>query len=312
MLKFIGKRILMMIPVILGLSFIIFTILALTPGDPAQMILGENASLEAIEELREEMGLNENFIVRFVKYIGDAVQGDFGESYRTGLPVLDEIMTRLPNTFALAFFGIGLSVVIGIPIGIISATKQYSIFDTMSLAVALIMTSIPAFWLGLMLLLVFSLKLNWFPAIGITSWTGFILPSVTLAIGSMAVMIRMTRSTMLEVIREDYIRTARAKGASEGLIIRRHALRNALLPVITIIGINFGLQMGGAMICETVFSIPGMGTLMITSVRQKDIPMVMASVMFVAFAISMINLLIDILYSYIDPRIKSQYVKVSR
>ena len=301
-----------MIPVILGISFIIFTILALTPGDPAQMILGENASLEAIEELREEMGLNENFIVRFVKYIGDAVQGDFGESYRTGLPVLDEIMTRLPNTFALAFFGIGLSVVIGIPIGIISATKQYSIFDTMSLAVALIMTSIPAFWLGLMLLLVFSLKLNWFPAIGITSWTGFILPSVTLAIGSMAVMIRMTRSTMLEVIREDYIRTARAKGASEGLIIRRHALRNALLPVITIIGINFGLQMGGAMICETVFSIPGMGTLMITSVRQKDIPMVMASVMFVAFAISMINLLIDILYSYIDPRIKSQYVKVSR
>ena len=301
-----------MIPVILGISFIIFTVLALTPGDPAQMILGENASLEAIEELREEMGLNENFIVRFVKYIGDAVQGDFGESYRTGLPVLDEIMTRLPNTFALAFFGIGLSVVIGIPIGIISATKQYSIFDTMSLAVALIMTSIPAFWLGLMLLLVFSLKLNWFPAIGITSWTGFILPSVTLAIGSMAVMIRMTRSTMLEVIREDYIRTARAKGASEGLIIRRHALRNALLPVITIIGINFGLQMGGAMICETVFSIPGMGTLMITSVRQKDIPMVMASVMFVAFAISMINLLIDILYSYIDPRIKSQYVKVSR
>lgn len=312
MLKFIGKRILMMIPVILGISFIIFTILALTPGDPAQMILGENASLEAIEELREEMGLNENFIVRFVKYIGDAVQGDFVESYRTGLPVLDEIMTRLPNTFALAFFGIGLSVVIGIPIGIISATKQYSIFDTMSLAVALIMTSIPAFWLGLMLLLVFSLKLNWFPAIGITSWTGFILPSVTLAIGSMAVMIRMTRSTMLEVIREDYIRTARAKGASEGLIIRRHALRNALLPVITIIGINFGLQMGGAMICETIFSIPGMGTLMITSVRQKDIPMVMASVMFVAFAISMINLLIDILYSYIDPRIKSQYVKVSR
>lgn len=216
MLKFIGKRILMMIPVILGLSFIIFTILALTPGDPAQMILGENASLEAIEELREEMGLNENFIVRFVKYIGDAVQGDFGESYRTGLPVLDEIMTRLPNTFALAFFGIGLSVVIGIPIGIISATKQYSIFDTMSLAVALIMTSIPAFWLGLMLLLVFSLKLNWFPAIGITSWTGFILPSVTLAIGSMAVMIRMTRSTMLEVIREDYIRTAVPKVLARG------------------------------------------------------------------------------------------------
>ena len=165
----------------------------------------------------------------------------------------------------------------------------------------------PAFWLGLMLLLLFSLKLGWFPAIGITSWKGFVLPSITLAIGSMAIMIRMTRSTMLEVIREDYIRTARAKGVSEGRIVRHHQLRNAILPVITIIGINFGLQMGGAMICETVFTIPGMGTLLITSLRQKDIPMVMASIIFVAVAISLVNLLIDILYAYIDPRIRSQY-----
>ncbi len=312
MLKYIGKRILMMIPVVLGISFIIFSILALTPGDPAQMILGENASLEDIQQLREEMGLNENFLIRYVKYMADAVRLDFGESYRTSLPVVEEILTRLPNTFSLAFFGIGLSVVIGVPIGIISAVKQYSIFDTVSLGLALIMTSIPAFWLGLMLLLVFALKLGWFPAIGITDWTGFVLPSVTLAIGSMATMIRMTRSTMLEVIREDYIRTARSKGASEGRIIRRHELRNALLPIITIIGINFGLQMGGAMICETVFSIPGMGSLMITSVRQKDVPMVMAAVLFVAIAISLINLLIDIIYAFVDPRIKSQYVKTSR
>jgi len=302
----------MMIPVILGISLIIFTILALTPGDPAQMILGENASLKDIEILREEMGLNEHFLIRYVKYIGNVLRFNFGNSYRTGLPVISEILTRFPNTLALAFFGIGLSVVIGVPIGIASAVKQYSIFDTVSLGVALIMTSIPAFWLGLMLLLVFSLNLGWFPAIGITNWKGFILPIVTLAIGSMAVMIRMTRSTMLEVIREDYIRTARAKGTSEGRIIRYHALRNALLPIITIIGINFGLQMGGAMICETVFSIPGMGSLMITSVRQKDIPMVMASVLFVAIAISLINLLIDILYATIDPRIKSQYEKAKR
>ena len=312
MLKYIGKRILMMIPVVLGISFIIFTILALTPGDPAQMILGENASLEDIEQLREEMGLNENFLVRYVKYMADAIRLDFGESYRTGLPVVEEILTRLPNTFALAFFGIGLSVVIGVPIGIISAVKQYSIFDTVSLGLALIMTSIPAFWLGLMLLLVFALRLGWFPAIGITDWTGFVMPSVTQASGSMAVMIRMTRSTMLEVIREDYIRTARSKGASEGRIIKKHELRNALLPIITIVGINFGAQMGGAMICETVFSIPGMGSLMITSVRQKDVPMVMAAVLFVAIAISLINLLIDIIYAFVDPRIKSQYVKTSR
>ena len=299
----------MMIPVVLGISFIIFTILELTPGDPAQMILGENASLDAIEELREEMGLNEPFLLRYAQYIGNAIRLDFGTSYRTGLSVVEEVLTRLPNTFILAFFGIGLAVVIGVPIGITSAVKQYSVFDTVSLGVALIMTSVPAFWLGLMLLLVFALKLGWFPAIGITKWTGFILPVVTLAIGSMAVMIRMTRSSMLEVIREDYIRTARAKGATEHSVVWKHELRNALLPVVTVIGNNFGAQMGGAMICETVFSIPGMATLMITSVRQKDVPMVMGAVLFVAITISVVNLLIDILYAFIDPRIKSLYVK---
>ena len=310
MLKFIGKRLLMMIPVILGISFIIFTILAMTPGDPAQMILGENATPEAIAEKREELGLNENFFVRYFKYMGNALTGDFGRSYRTNLPVWDELMTRFPNTLVLAFFGIGLAVLIGVPIGILSAVKQYSILDTVSLGVALVMTSIPAFWMGLMLMLVFSLRLDLLPAVfDDTDWMSFILPSVTLAIGTMATLIRMTRSTMLEVIREDYIRTARAKGAQEKTVVFKHALRNALLPVVTVIGINFGLQLGGAVICESVFSIPGLGTLMITSVRQKDVPMVMAAVLFVALTISIVNLLIDILYSYIDPRVKSQYVK---
>lgn len=300
----------MMIPVILGISFIIFTILALTPGDPAQMILGENATPEAIAEKREELGLNENFFVRYFKYMGNALTGDFGRSYRTNLPVWDELMSRFPNTLVLAFFGIGLAVVIGVPIGILSAVKQYSIIDTVSLGLALVMTSIPAFWMGLMLMLVFALHLDLLPAVfDDTTWKSFVLPSVTLAIGTMATLIRMTRSTMLEVIREDYIRTARAKGAREKTVIFKHALRNALLPVVTVIGINFGLQLGGAVICESVFSIPGLGTLMITSVRQKDIPMVMAAVLFVALTISVVNLLIDILYSYIDPRVKSQYVK---
>ncbi len=309
MLMFIGRRLLMMIPVVLGISFLIFTILALTPGDPAQMILGENASLEDIEKLREEMGLNDHFLARYLNYLKDALKFDFGNSYRTGLPVVQEIMTRLPNTLVLASLGIGLSVIIGVPIGVISAVRQYSLFDTASLGAALLMTSIPPFWLGLMLLLVFSLQLGWFPAIGITSWKGFILPAISLAIGSMAIVIRMTRSTMLEVIREDYIRTARAKGVSEGRIVKKHQLRNSFLPVLTIIGLQFGKQMGGAMINETVFSIPGMGTLLITSLRQKDIPMVMASIIFVAVAISLINLLVDILYAYIDPRVRSQYMK---
>lgn len=309
MLKFIFKRFMFMIPVIVGISFIIFSIMALTPGDPARLILGENASQSDVDQLREEMGLNDNFVIRYISYMKDVLTGDFGTSYRTRIPVYDEVFARFPNTLVLAFWGISLSVLIGVPVGIISAVKQYSIIDTVSLAAALILTSIPAFWLGLMLILLFSLKLDLLPSTGVDTWRNFVLPSVTLAAGTMATLIRMTRSTMLEVIRQDYIRTARSKGAAERTIIFKHALRNALLPVITIIGINFGFQLGGAMVIETVFAMPGLGTLMITSVRMKDTPMVMASVLFVAVAISMVNLAVDILYSYVDPRIKSQYAK---
>lgn len=309
MLKFIFKRLMMIIPVILGISFIIFSIMALTPGDPARLILGENASQADVDDLREEMGLNDNFIIRYLNYMKDVLRGEFGLSYRNKIPVYDEVFARFPNTLILAFWGVSLSVLIGVPIGIISAVKQYSIIDTMSLGAALILTSIPAFWLGLMLILLFSLKLNLLPSTGVETWKHFILPSVTLAAGTMATLIRMTRSTMLEVIRQDYIRTAKAKGAGESRIIFKHALRNALLPVITIIGINFGFQLGGAMVIETVFAMPGLGTLMITSVRLKDTPMVMASVLFVAVAVSLVNLLVDMLYSFIDPRIKSQYAK---
>lgn len=309
MLKFIFKRFIFMIPVIVGISFIIFSIMALTPGDPARLILGENASQSDVDQLREEMGLNDNFVIRYINYMKDVLKGDFGTSYRTKIPVYDEVFARFPNTLVLAFWGISLSVLIGVPVGIVSAVKQYSIIDTVSLAAALILTSIPAFWLGLMLILFFSLKLDMLPSTGVDTWRNFILPSVTLAAGTMATLIRMTRSTMLEVIRQDYIRTARAKGAAERTIVFKHALRNALLPVITIIGINFGFQLGGAMVIETVFAMPGLGTLMITSVRMKDTPMVMASVLFVAVAISIVNLTVDILYSYVDPRIKSQYAK---
>ncbi|KUO71875.1 MAG: hypothetical protein APF77_07125 [Clostridia bacterium BRH_c25] len=309
MLRFIFKRLLMIIPVIIGISFIIFSIMALTPGDPARLILGESASQTDVELLREEMGLNDNFLIRYVDYMKDVVRGDFGLSYRNRIPVYDEVFARFPNTLVLAFWGITLSVLIGVPIGIISAVKQYSILDTMSLGAALVLASIPAFWLGLMLILLFSLKLNLLPSTGVETWKNFVLPSITLAAGTMATLIRMTRSTMLEVIRQDYIRTAKAKGAGERRLIFKHALRNALLPVITIIGINFGFQLGGAMIIETVFAMPGLGTLMITSVRMKDTPMVMASVLFVAVAVSLVNLLVDLLYSFIDPRIKSQYSK---
>ena len=301
-----------MVPVILGVSFIIFSIMNLTPGDPALLILGEAATPEAVQELREQMGLNDNFFIRYGRFVINAVRLDFGQSYRTRLPVFEEILTRFPTTFKLAFWGITLAVIIGLPIGVISAVKQYSLVDGLSLVAALLMTSIPAFWLGLMLMLAFSLRLNLLPATGAETWQNFVLPSITLAIGTMALLIRMTRSTMLEVIRQDYIRTAKAKGADTKRVIFNHALRNAMLPVITIIGINFGFQLGGAMITETVFAMPGLGTLMITSVRMKDTPVVMASVIFVALIAGVVNLLVDILYVFIDPRIKSQYIKIKR
>ncbi len=309
MLRYLLRRTFQMIPVLLGISFIIFSIMAFTPGDPAKLILGENATVEAVTELREEMGLNENFFVRYFKYVLDALKGDFGVSYRNKIPVFDELFSRFPTTLKLTFWAIFISVIIGIPVGIISAVKQYTIIDNSSLVITLILTSIPGFWLGLMLIMLFSLKLGWLPATGIDTWKHFVLPSVTLAGSCMATVIRMTRSTMLEVIRQDYIRTARAKGADEKRVILKHGFKNALLPIITVVGLTFGLQLGGAIITESVFAIPGLGTLMVTSVRMKDIPMVMASVLFIAFAIGIINLIVDILYAFIDPRVKAQYEK---
>jgi len=237
-----------MIPVLLGVSFIIFTIMEFTPGDPAMLMLGENATSSEVNELREEMGLNENFFVRYFKYINDAVKGDFGISYRNKVPVSKEITSRLNNTLKLTTLGVLISVIIGVPVGIISAVKQYSIIDYASLITALILTSLPAFFVGLMLILLFSLYLNWLPSTGADSWKNFVMPAITLAAASMATLIRMTRSTMLEVIRQDYIRTARAKGATEKRVIYKHALRNALLPVVTLIGLNFGTQLGALLL----------------------------------------------------------------
>lgn len=304
MLNYITKRLIATFFVVLGISFIIFSVMSLSPGDPAQIILGDGASQEDIANLREEMGLNDNLFVRYFRYITKALRGNLGNSYRTGQPVGIELIARLPNTILLAFFGVGAAAMIGVPIGMISAVKQYSIVDNVTMILAMIMTSMPPFWLGLMLMLSFALNLGLVPAIGVDIWQGFILPSVTLAIGNMAVIIRMTRSTMLEVLREDYIRTARAKGASKRNVVWNHALRNALLPVITTIGINFGIQLGGAIVVENVFSIPGLGTLIITSVRQKDIPMVMGSIIIIALMICLVTLLMDILYTFLDPRVK--------
>lgn len=309
MSKYILKRLAMMIPVILGMSFFIFVILEMAPGDPAKIILGDKAPAEAVEALREEMGLNDPFMVRYVNYILNALQGDFGSSYRTHLPVFKEIMTRFPTTLALALGSIVLTVVIGVPIGVLSAVKQYSAMDNATMAGALVLASMPGFWLGTMLVLLFASKLHWLPATGADSWKSFVLPCVALMASNMATLVRMTRSNMLEVIRAEYITMARAKGASEKIVIFRHALRNALMPIITIIGMNLSGLLGGTMIIESVFALPGLGTLAVTAVRGKDIPMVMAEVIFIALMAGFINLFVDVLYAYIDPRLKSQYVR---
>lgn len=312
MLRYILKRLLLMIPVILGISLLVFAMLELSPGDPAQIILGMKATPEALAELRSQMGLDQPFWTRYFNYVINALHGDFGNSWRTNLPVFQEIMARMSTTIKLALGSMFLVVLIGIPVGIISAVKQYSLLDNLTLTGALILSSMPAFWLGTLLILLFALKLSWLPAMGNDRISGYILPWVTLAASYLATLVRMTRSSMLEVIRADYIKMARAKGANEKQVILSHALRNALLPIVTIIGMNFAGLLGGTVIIEQVFTLNGLGSLAITSVRQLDVPMVMAEVLFIALITSVVNLIVDVLYVYIDPRLKSQYVKVKK
>ena len=296
MVKFIIKRLLWLIPICLGVSLIIFAIMDLSPGDPARLLLGESATEEAVEQLREELGLNEPFFSRYFDWVSGVFTGDFGISYRTRQPVFDEVIARFPRTVKLALLTSVISVVLSIPMGVISAVRRYSATDNILLTLNLILTSAPAFLIGLIFILLFSLKLGWFPATGIETWKHFVLPATAAALNYSAALQRMTRSSMLETIRSDYIRTAKAKGAKEFRVIMKHAMGNAILPVITLIGINFGWQLGGTIIIEQLFAIPGIGTLLITSVNFKDAPQVMASSVFVAILAALINLLVDILY----------------
>lgn len=305
--RFILKRVLLMIPILFGVTIIVFTVMSFTPGDPARLMLGQAAPKEAVEQLREEMGLNDPFVVRYVRYMGDALHGDFGTSYRTGRPVFEEIFVRFPVTLKLALTSIALVILIGIPIGILSAVKQYSFLDVISTVSAMLMASIPGFWLGLMMILLFSLHLGWLPSNGIGSFSHYIMPTIALALPIAAEVLRMTRSTMLETIRQDYIRTARSKGATEKIVIWRHALKNALLPVITVIGSEFGGLLGGTILIESVFAIPGLGSLVVNSIRTKDVPQVMAATLFIALIFCVVLLLVDIAYAYIDPRVKARY-----
>lgn len=308
MSKYIIKRLLYMIPVLLGVAFLVFAILSLTPGDPGTIILGITAKPESIASLNHEFGYDQPFLIRFFNYIGGIVfHFDLGTSYQTRQPVVNDIIARFPNTLLLAILSMAVSSIIGISLGIFSAVRQYSVVDHICVVVALVFASIPGFWLGLMLLLLFSLKLGWLPSFGASSLKHFILPTLTVSLTSAAGLLRLTRSAMLETIRQEYIRTAKAKGASSRRIIWKHALRNALLPVVTTLGTSFGASLGGAIIAETVFAMPGMGTLITTAIRQKDIPVVMGATLFLAVLFSLVILIVDILYAFIDPRIKAKY-----
>lgn len=305
--RFILRRILMMIPVLLGVSILIFTMMYFTPGDAADMLLGDGATPEDKEILREQLKLDEPYIVRYLSYMKGVLQGDLGTSYSTKRPVLDELLDRFPTTLKLATMGVLFAVVLGVTAGIISATRPYSVFDTIATSVSLFGVSVPNFWLGLMLILLFAVNLGWLPPSGFDGPEYYILPMISLGFNSSAIIMRTTRSSMLEVIRQDYIRTARAKGQIEWKVILRHALPNALIPVITVIGLQFGRLLGGAVLTESIFSIAGLGNLLVNGIKQRNSPLVQGGVLFIAFIMSIVNLCVDILYAFADPRIRSQY-----
>lgn len=312
MWRYIGKRLLMIIPVLVGVTLLVFVVLSLAPGDPAVSILGDKATEADIEAKREELGLNDPILIQYLNYVSKAIKGDFGVSYKNQLSVMKQVLDRFPNTLIIAVGAILFSLVLGIPVGILSAKKQYSMIDNIAMIGALIGVSMPVFWMGLMMVIVFSLRLRLLPSSGmgegfIPLMKSLVLPVVALGSYSLAMIARTTRSSVLEVIRQDYISTARSKGITERQVTTRHMLKNALIPIITAVGLQFGTLMGGSIMTETVFSWPGIGRLIVDSIKSRDIPMVMGSVIFLSVIFSFVNLLIDLLYAFVDPQIKSQY-----
>ena len=303
-LKYIGKRLLMLIPVILGVTLIIFIMLALTPGDPARQILGGEATEEQVEALREELGLNDPLPVRYLRYIWDMLHGDLGTSYSSKQPVTKELLERFPTTLLLSILCTVVGAIIGIVFGIISAVKQYTIFDNVSRVLALAGISIPSFWLGLMLIIVFSVNLKWLPSSGFYGPEYWILPAITVGLVQAATVMRQTRSAMLDVVRQDYIRTARAKGVGKWAVTMKHALKNAMIPIVTLVGTDFGYMLTGSMLIEKVFSIPGIGKLAVDAMSNRDLPLLEGTVMYIAFIFVIVNLIVDLSYAFLDPRIR--------
>jgi peptide/nickel transport system permease protein len=305
-LKYVLKRLLLMIPTLLGVIFIVFTVMNLTPGNPGRTILGTGATQEQVDQLNHELGYDKPFLVRFADYCAGLLKGDLGTSYRTRTSFVKELSGRLPTTLKLGGAAFVLSSILGISLGILSAVKQYSFTDTFCSVTAILFASIPGFFLGMVLIYVFALKLGWLPTFGAASFKAYILPVITLTLATTVSVQRLTRTTMLEAVRQDYIRTALAKGCSRRRITWKHALKNAILPVITVMGINAGSVLGGAVICETVFAMPGMGTYILLAIRAKDIPVVMSSTVVLSLVFCLVMILVDVLYAVVDPRIRER------
>ncbi|WP_404454777.1 ABC transporter permease [Virgibacillus necropolis] len=303
MLAFITKRLLQTIPVVIGITLVIFLIMQMVPGDSAQVLAGKGASQETVEALRHDLGLDRPLHVQYFDYITGLFQGDLGISAKSHQPVIDEIMTRLPISIELAFYSTLITIILGMTAGIISAVRPYSASDMSVMVVALLGISFPSFWLGLILMYIFSVELQWFPVAGWESIRHMVLPAFTLGASGAAIVARMTRSSMLEVVRQDYIRTARAKGIRGYLVIYKHALRNALIPVITVVGLQFGALLGGTVLIESVFAINGLGRLIVDSIRMRDIPMVQGGILVASLVFVIVNLFVDIMYRFFNRRI---------
>lgn len=309
--RYVIKRLLFLIPTVLGVTLIIFTVMNITPGDPGRMMLGPTALQADVDAVNHELGYDQPILERYVNYIkGIITEGDFGTSYATRRPVLEELMPRFFVTLRMAIFVLLISVGIGVPVGIYSAVKQYTLWDTVPTMIAFFIAAIPSFVVGMILLFVFALKLHIFPSVGLKTLDAYILPITAASICELSSYLRFTKSSMLEAIRQDYIRTARGKGVSERMIIWKHALKNALLPVITSIGMRFGMLLAGMVTTEQLFSIAGVGSLIVDSISKKDEPMVIACAIMVSVCFTLLMLLVDIAYAYIDPRIKAKYSKL--
>lgn len=306
MYQYIVRRLLLTIPVVFGVSLIVFSIIRLIPGDPARALAGVNATPEYIQQIRDRYGLDDPIHVQYGRFMKGLVTGDLGTSTFSRRPVTTEIGERFPRTLTLASISLLISTIVGVSAGIVSATRRNSLFDNVSMFVALVGVAAPVFWMALMLQLLFAVQLRWLPATGMGGIRHLILPAITLGMASAALMARITRSSMLDVLKQDFITTARAKGLAERVVVYKHALKNALIPVVTVLGLQFGILLGGAVLTETVFAWPGVGRLLVDAILRRDYPIVQGTVMLLAFLFVIINLVVDVIYAFLDPRIHYQ------